>query len=281
MAPGAPAPSAAQQAAATPGADPTPAPPVGLHNTGGVMSNVAPSAAVTVPRPPVEPIANLVVIAKDGGEGPKYPVLDQVEIGRTMGGVRFPDDRYLAQRHVRLFGRDGKLVLRDLESPNGVYLRLRGQDEAQLQNLSLFLIGQQVLRFELLDAAAKEPMMEGDTLLFGTPAATRYARICQRTVEGLTLDIYHLRKLEMTFGRESGDVVFSDDPFLSRRHAAVRFDETKKAAFVRDLGSSNGTYIRMTTPEVELQHGDQFRIGQQLFRVDLGRAGLGPDKLTH
>ena len=37
-----------------------------------------------------------------------------------------------------------------------------------------------------------------------------------------------------------------------------------------DLGSSNGSYIQIKT-EVPLHDGDQFRIGQQLFRVDLTR----------
>jgi hypothetical protein len=35
-----------------------------------------------------------------------------------------------------------------------------------------------------------------------------------------------------------------------------------------DLGSSNGTFLRVRN-EVELLAGDQFRVGQQLFRVDM------------
>ena len=49
----------------------------------------------------------------------------------------------------------------------------------------------------------------------------RYARIGQRSVEGVTRDVFHVQKAETVLGRESGDIVFTDDPFLSRRHAAI------------------------------------------------------------
>jgi pSer/pThr/pTyr-binding forkhead associated (FHA) protein len=91
--------------------------------------------------------------------------------------------------------------------------------------------------------------------------------------------------METVLGRESGDIVFTEDPFLSRRHAAIRAlgrdgqlvpagkpgahlgAEISKFALV-DLGSSNGTFLRIRN-EIELVSGDQFRVGQQLFRVDM------------
>ena len=72
-------------------------------------------------------------------------------------------------------------------------------------------------------------------------------------------------------GREVGDVIFAEDPFLSRRHASVRVHEPlgddRRFGLV-DLGSSNGTFLRVRR-DVALRHGDQFRVGQQLFRVEL------------
>jgi pSer/pThr/pTyr-binding forkhead associated (FHA) protein len=74
--------------------------------------------------------------------------------------------------------------------------------------------------------------------------------------------------METVLGRESGDLVFTEDPFLSRRHAAVRvLDGTPKKFALVDLGSSNGTFLRIKA-EVDLVPGDHFRVGQQLFRVD-------------
>jgi pSer/pThr/pTyr-binding forkhead associated (FHA) protein len=142
---------------------------------------------------------------------------------------------------------------------------------AFLEDQDLILAGQQVLRFEIVKegASGMGPAYQHDTLLFGTPSSRRFARLCQRGVEGTTLDVYHLRKLETVMGREVGDLVFADDPFLSRTHAAVRVEEGPTPRFsLVDLGSSNGTFLRMAEA-VEVFDGDQFRVGQQLFRIEL------------
>jgi pSer/pThr/pTyr-binding forkhead associated (FHA) protein len=230
-----------------------------------------------------EPVyGRLVVITKDGGEGPSYPVHAQLDIGRSEGQVVIAEDRYLSPRHVRIVrrvGQDGEatLFLRDLGSTNGVFLRLGnalrgdGRVEVPLQDQDLFLVGQQVIRFEVVKDAEDGlgPATQHGTLIFGTPSAPRYARLCQRTVEGVTRDVFYIRKLETVLGRESGDIVFTDDPFLSRRHALVRVDRERKSFALADLGSSNGTFAQIRG-EVSIKTGDQFRIGQQLFRIELG-----------
>jgi pSer/pThr/pTyr-binding forkhead associated (FHA) protein len=230
----------------------------------------------------------LIVIAKDGGEGPAYPLHDQVDIGRVEGNIVIADDRYLSPRHARLTRKGASLSLRDLGSVNGVYLRLAppptngskpAESEVPLGDQDLFLVGQQVIRFEVVRDAEEGlgPAVEHGTLLFGTPTSPRFARLCQRTIEGVTRDVYYVSKRETVLGREGGDIVFTEDPFLSRRHAIVRADglpaagkrATAEPRFALvDLGSSNGTFIQIRT-EVTLHDGDQFRIGQQLFRVDL------------
>jgi pSer/pThr/pTyr-binding forkhead associated (FHA) protein len=240
------------------------------------------------------------VIAKSGADGPSYPFGDVIDVGRTEGHVVVAEDAYLSPRHVRLAFSGGKLLLRDLGSTNGVYLRLApsrdmnaarrsasdgpGETAVPLEDQDLILVGQQVLRFEVLDEGdtGLGAAAEHGTLLFGSPAAKRYARLSQRTVEGVTRDVYYVRKMETVLGRESGDVVFTEDPFLSRRHAAVRllgrdrmpFAPTSKPSAADfggfalvDLGSSNGTFLRIRK-DVELRSGDHFRVGQQLFRVD-------------
>ncbi|MGO9835132.1 MAG: FHA domain-containing protein [Polyangiaceae bacterium] len=119
---------------------------------------------------------------------------------------------------------------------------------------------------------------DNGTLLFGTPATPRFARLAQRTVEGVVRDVFNVRKAETVLGRESGDIVFPDDPFLSRRHAILRVHGTglgsnapPRRFTLSDLGSSNGTFLKVHT-EIHLRHGDHFRIGQQLFRFDLDGA---------
>ena len=167
-----------------------------------------------------------------------------------------------------------------------------------------------MLRFEVVKDAEEGFGVASDngTLLFGTPATPRFARLAQRTVEGVVRDVYNVRKVETVLGRESGDIVFPDDPFvsprhanlfyrndklvvrdsgdivfpddpfLSRRHAILRVHGTgtgpnaaPRRFTLSDLGSSNGTFLKVHT-EIHLRHGDHFRIGQQLFRFDLDGA---------
>jgi pSer/pThr/pTyr-binding forkhead associated (FHA) protein len=251
-----------------------------------------------------------VLLARDGGEGPAYPLGDTTDIGRTEGSVLLADDAYISPRHARITQRAGVFYLRDLGSTNGIFLRIptvndaaggddRNDEKAaggaqsgppptpNLTDQDLFLAGQQVLRFEVVKDAEEGFGVASDngTLLFGTPASPRYGRLVQRTVEGVTRDVFHLRKTETVLGREGGDIVFTDDPFLSRRHVLLRVNlapvppgpgssgnrpDTKqeRSYSLVDLGSSNGTFLKVHD-EVRLRNGDQFRIGQQLFRFDL------------
>jgi pSer/pThr/pTyr-binding forkhead associated (FHA) protein len=256
----------------------------------------APAPAVVAPAASTTR-ARLVLIARDGGEGPSFPLGESTDIGRSEGNVVIADDRYISPRHARITLRQGAFYLRDLESTNGMYVRIpfpRQRDAAApvavplptagaenqasaeqiLTDQDLFLVGQQVLRFEVVKNAEEGfgVASENGTLLFGTPAAPRYARLSQRTVEGVVRDVFHVRKAETVIGREQGDIVFNDDPFLSRRHCVLRVsgggsDQGPRSFTLADLGSSNGTFLQVRE-EVRLRHGDHFRIGQQLFRFD-------------
>jgi pSer/pThr/pTyr-binding forkhead associated (FHA) protein len=254
--------------------------------------------------------ASIVLVARDGGEGPAHPLGDTTDIGRTEGHVLVTEDAYISPRHARITQRAGGYYLRDLGTTNGIFMRIPalannaaggdGRDLSQaaggvaaapptpnLKDQDLFLAGQQVLRFEVVKDAEEGFGVASDngTLLFGTPASPRYGRLVQRTVEGVTRDVFHLRKTETVLGREGGDIVFTDDPFLSRRHVLLRVNlapvppgpgssgnrpDTKqeRSYSLVDLGSSNGTFLKVHD-EVRLRNGDQFRIGQQLFRFDL------------
>jgi pSer/pThr/pTyr-binding forkhead associated (FHA) protein len=155
---------------------------------------------------------------------------------------------------------------------NGVYVRLRSPQ--RLAHADLVLIGLEVLRFEVVSDAERGlgPALENGTQIFGSPAAPRYARLCQRTVEGVSRDVFYLSREETIIGRESGDIVFTGDPFMSRQHAAISRSASDNVFVLRDLGSSNGTYVAIRN-EMELAVGDQIRVGQHLFRLEVGAGG--------
>jgi pSer/pThr/pTyr-binding forkhead associated (FHA) protein len=221
----------------------------------------------------VGPKAKLVIIAQDGTPGREFPLdSDQVDVGRQEGSIVLPNDPFICPRHARIARRQGRFTIRDLGSVNGVYVRLR--EPAKLENGDLLLLGLQVLRFEVVPDAERGlgQAAERGTQIFGSPAVPRYARLCQRTVEGIIRDIFYLCRDETIIGREAGDVVFTDDPYMSRRHAAITRHALTNGFALRDLGSSNGTYLGIRS-EVELTNRDHVRIGQHLFRLDVEADG--------
>jgi hypothetical protein len=135
----------------------------------------------------------------------------------------------------------------------------------------LLLLGLEVLQFQTVSDGERGlgHAIQHGTFLFGSPATPRRARLCQRTVEGVIRDVYHLFRDETIIGREVGDIVFTADPFLSRKHASIRRNPVSSEFALVDLDSSNGTYVAIRG-EVPITDGDFMRIGQHLFRVDLG-----------
>lgn len=234
-------------------------------------------ARPTDPQPsPFSAFGRVVMVGADGRDGEAWPLAaDQVDVGSREGQIVIPDDPFLSPRHARL-SREvvhgaASWWITDLASVNGVYRRLR--EPAPLRNGDLILLGQQVLRFEAVNDAeqALRPVHQHGTAIFGTPALPCWARLCQRSVEGITRDVYHLRHDEVTMGRESADIVFSRDAFLSRHHARVR-RTGDGGAVLEDLGSSNGTFVALTRKE-PLRDGDVLRMGLHMFRVEIGAEG--------
>lgn len=231
----------------------------------GANASLKPEAAVAG--------AQLVLIQRDGSDGAVYPISsDRVDIGGREGDIVLRDDPYLSPRHARIERRNDSFVLLDLGSTNGIYVRLR--EPETLADGDMILIGQQVLRFEISSEAERQvgPATQHGVLVFGTPEQTRLGRLTQYTTEGLARDVYYLHRTETVLGRETADLTFSDDPFLSRRHAAVVLHPGDRRFVLRDLGSSNGTALRCRAERV-LSAGDQFRLGRHLFRFDLAASG--------
>jgi pSer/pThr/pTyr-binding forkhead associated (FHA) protein len=249
--------------------------PVEAGAAGAAGPSVHPEAPTDLGHEETALRANLVVIQRDGSEGGVYLLgSTQTDIGSREGDIVLADDPYLSPRHARVERRGDKYVLRNLDSANGIYTRLR--DAVALVSGDMFLIGQQVLRFEVLPEAEQRvgPAKQHGVMVYGTPELPRLARISQYTTEGLDRDVYYLYRDETVLGREQADLVFAEDPFLSRRHAAITMDRALLRFSLRDLGSSNGTALRNRGEHV-LQNGDQFRLGRHLFRFDLAPGGRG------
>jgi predicted Zn finger-like uncharacterized protein len=78
-----------------------------------------------------------------------------------------------------------------------------------------------------------------------------------------TGQIFPLTKVRTTLGRAGADIVI-DDPEASRVHAAVEI--LGEHAIVRDLGSTNGTFVDLDKIEQHvLNNQNEFRIGSHVL----------------
>ena len=98
--------------------------------------------------------------------------------------------------------------------------------------------------------------------LLQTPGRAKLIVIKGESGDGVS---YALNAAEHSAGRESGVILFPDDKYLSKEHASFRYRESQ--LYMSDLGSVNGTYLRIREPTY-LTDGDVFSCGQQLFRLD-------------
>ena len=193
---------------------------------------------------------------------------ERVDLGRSDGEIVLPNDCYLSGRHARFSFEAEGVSVRDLDSLNGIYLRLRNRTE--LRDGDWFLVGLQLIKFEQTapDSRAGKPIRVSNCSLFGSACSPRYARLSEMTNDGLPRNVFFIGYDETILGREVGDIVFTGDPFMSRRHAALNRNPVTGSFALSDLGSSNGTFLRVHG-KVELKAGDHLRIGQQLFRFDM------------
>jgi pSer/pThr/pTyr-binding forkhead associated (FHA) protein len=210
-------------------------------------------------------VFRIVVVERSGADGRVYTLGGgQVDVGRTAGDVQLEDSQ-VAARHFRIVTEAKGRVLVPLDRLNGVYVQLRAP--APLQEGDRLLIGKQLLGFELLPGVGDgvRPALDGGVWKFGTPSEPAWARLTQLTPMASVRDVIHLSRSDVVLGREHADIVFSDDEFMSRRHARISLQAGRP--MIEDLGSANGTFIRLRG-SYPLANGDLIRIGDQLLRYE-------------
>jgi hypothetical protein len=90
-------------------------------------------------------------------------------------------------------------------------------------------------------------------------------RLCAVRHDGLPGLVVELQREETLCGRSAGELRLADDPTVSPRHA--RFLRTGAGVRVEDLGSVNGTYLRLRGSH-RVTVGEELRIGRQLVRIE-------------
>jgi pSer/pThr/pTyr-binding forkhead associated (FHA) protein len=229
--------------------------PAAARPPGTMFMGASPAAA-----PSAAPRGRLILIRPDGSEGGSHPLHDGDNlIGRGQAAL-FDADAYLSPRHAELsVGQDG-VTVRDLQSLNGVFLKITSEEV--LDSGDIFRIGQELLRFEVI---SPPQALEDGTEVMGTPNPGFWGRlsvIVGRDVDGSAFPLFGEA---IVLGRERGDILFPEDGYVSGTHARIALRD--EHVYLTDLGSSNGTFLRLRH-ERTVPTGSFMLMGQQLFRLE-------------
>jgi len=171
------------------------------------------------------------------------------------------DRPLVSRRHARITVEGHRVTIEDLGSLNGVFVKMTGEEE--LTSGQILRIGQELLRFELI--ASPEPTADG-TELMGSPNPGFWGKLTVIIGRDITGAAFPLLGESVTLGRERGEINFPDDGYVSGLHARVTLRDGR--VFLSDLGSSNGTFVKVNG-ERAIGHESFVLLGQQLFRLNL------------
>ncbi len=205
----------------------------------------------------------LTALRADGSEAGTYALPPGTQLlGRDTGSI-FAGDSYLSPRHATFKQSPGRLTVKDEGSLNGVYKKLARDTPVDLKPNDVFRIGQEIIRFEPLVPQGAAP--DGVERL-GAPSKGYVGRIALIIGRDTTGNAFPVPEAGIHLGRERGDVLFPEDGYVSGLHCHLAWQNGK--ASLTDLGSSNGTFIRLKE-ETEVRSGDVLLMGQQLFRISM------------
>jgi|SRR5947209_1545352 len=269
-APGAPAPkgAAAPAKSAPPPKPPAPvkpaapARPVPPPPPKPVTGQSRPPPAPPKPAAPVRPRARVSAIARDGSRSADFVLVkDETRVGRDVEPteVKLDKDPFIAPVHAVFRFEGPQLVVQDSGTANGVFLWLK---ERTLESGDELRIGRQRLRIEWMP---DEPEQLADQPVWGSPNPGYVARVVQILEGGGEGDVYPLKPGENLVGRGTGDVSFPNDGYVSSKHASITVGEGSLA--VKDLGSANGTFVRVNG-QAAVTAGDLLLVGEQILRID-------------
>lgn len=208
--------------------------------------------------------AKLTVIRGDGEDGVSFALAGTDHVaGRGECAIAFPEDVFLSPTHANFRYVNGALSVCDMDSLNGVFVRIAGTVEVQPN--TTILLGEQVI--SVGTAKTIEDASDSEGTYFSAslprPATMELVQVLRGGVNGW---VFRVDSDVVTIGREANDINFPRDPFISGRHAQIQL--SAGVLSVTDLGSRNGTFVRITREQI-LKHGDYVFLGQQLLRVEI------------
>lgn len=189
-----------------------------------------------------------------------------MNVGRAKSSADFPGLSSMAVRHMKFSYSRTSLMVEDLGSLNGVFVRLT-QPVELVEGMRFRVGGQRIefLRAEPFDQV--EPLVsdDGEAFCGGDLSPLAYLDLIRGNGKpGLRFPI--TKPGTTIIGREGAavDLALTGDNAVSGSHAQIRHEEGK--FYLEDLKSRNGTFVQILDSYV-VKSGDVFLAGQVLFRV--------------
>lgn len=214
-----------------------------------MQTMIAASAAVPARSKTADPRASYACLIRlaAGEEEEEFQLNPDgaTTIGRAGCDHNFPDDPLMSDKHASIVPETEGYLLRDDGAATGVFLKLKQAQPLEVAAGTIVRLGRQFLSFRADQ---------------GRLALIHFDQT------GKIVNRHALPEKTMVLGREAPDLTLDEkDKTLSRRHLAILCKEGK--VFIKDLGSANGTFIKVNSA-VRLVQGDQFRAGRQLFKFE-------------
>ena len=213
----------------------------------------APALTPPIPSEPGEAkrvVTQLVSLLPDGTVEESFPVTkDVTRIGRTATEIMFAQDVYMADHHATLTRRGEQYLIEDSGTGSGVWVRVAaGLGHALIEGDTVW-VGAQILMVAKSDSGWS---------------------ISHYNSDGVFRAAHAIGDKGILVGRSTPIALDPSDMGLSRRHAQLRVDGGSLKVF--DLGSTNGTYVKIASPLV-LKNGDEVRIASKRFRFESVQQG--------
>jgi two-component system cell cycle response regulator len=191
---------------------------------------------------------------------------EEVILGRAFEADVRINDKKVSRQHAKITTvvdeskNETKYLLTDLESRNGTFLNGHKMDQEILQNGDKIIIGEHILRFELLDEIDREyqhqirRMLSHDDLTGLLSSRSFFSELkreaSRSTLENrpfcvLMMDIDHFKQVNDTYGHLTGSKTLEEIGLcimynLRSGDVAARFGGEEFAAFLLDAELSQG-----------------------------------------
>lgn len=229
-----------------------------------------------------------------------------IVMGRKKGDLIIPDTK-ISGEHARIEFVNGEFILTDLDSTNGVHVNNKRVKEALLEDGTEVRLGLSVFLFRIIRPAddSTDVTQEDDgvettrksetpvsspevdrstdaadpiesTVKQEAPAPTGSSTQDRRKLPQVSLSLtvtqgpdegkqFTLTKGSVLIGRVSVDIKL-DDKDVSRKHALIEAFG-KDQVYIRDLASTNGTYVnRKRIANCKLSNNDEISVGTTTLR---------------